>query len=68
LESNHENTKALVKASTSNWNVDRARKVPHSITLRFEFNDNNSLDTKSDKIKTLAETLKAFRINTHFVA
>lgn len=54
-----ENTKALVEASTSNWNSDKACKVSHSITLRFEFDDNNSLDTGLDKIKTLDETLKA---------
>lgn len=57
LDSKPENTNVLVE--TSAGNLDKVCKISHSIILRFEFNDNNSLDTESDKIKTLAETLKA---------
>jgi len=57
LESKPKSTKVIIEPSAGN--LDKVCKASHSITLRFEFNDNNSLDTELDKMKILAETLKA---------
>ena len=43
LESKPDNAKALAENLSSNRSLDIARKMSHFITLRFEFNDNNSL-------------------------